>query len=312
MESGPLFHLLNSERDLVLPEQSPSAGGLLAMGGADFDRECAELTLELALSELGEENPQIAAGSSYRGERPGCLTLQSAQFLPLPHSREEAASVAVLFREAAAPHEALLLTGAAANEAAFKQMAPGRRILHLATHGFFLRSDCAGSLAGTRSIGGLVASSSDEADTEIDDPLLLSGLALAGANTRASAGADDEDGILTADEIAALDLEDVEWAVLSACDSGVGEVLPREGVFGLRRAFKLAGVRCVITSLWAVGDEPALDWMTHLYDARFNRHASTAEAMQMASRAVLDERRSAGLSTHPRHWGGFVAVGDWR
>jgi CHAT domain-containing protein len=74
-------------------------------------------------------------------------------------------------------------------------------------------------------------------------------LALAGANRRASAGPEDEDGILTAEEVAALDPEGVEWAVLSACDTGVGEVRAGEGVFGLRRAFQVSGVNTVIMSL---------------------------------------------------------------
>ena len=76
---------------------------------------------------------------------------------------------------------------------------------------------------------------------------------------------DQEDGILTAEEVAALDLGGVEWAVLSACDTGVGEIKAGEGVFGLRRAFQIAGVRTVIMSLWAVDDQAARRWMRALY-----------------------------------------------
>src|SRR6185295_16519360 len=114
-----------------------------------------------------------------------------------------------------------------------KSAAVGRRVLHVATHGFFLGGDCAS--AGTRSRGFTIR---DEPEAPpIPDlglsPLLVSGLAFAGANERRSAGSVEDDGVLTAEEIASLDLTGVEWAVLSACDTGVGEIGAGEGVFGL-------------------------------------------------------------------------------
>ena len=102
-------------------------------------------------------------------------------------------------------------TGAAASEAAFKQQAAGKRVLHLATHGFFLGGKCASALEASEKPRGKTPVSLTG-----ENPLLLSGFALAGANHRQAAGPDEEDGILTAEEIAALDLSGVEWAVLSA------------------------------------------------------------------------------------------------
>ena len=145
-----------------------------------------------------------------------------------------------------------------------------------------------------------------------ENPLLLSGLALSGANRRALASADGDDGILTAEEVAGLDLSGVEWAVLSACDTGVGEIAAGEGVFGLRRAFQIAGARSVIMSLWSVEDLSTRAWMKALYEGRFDRNLSTADAVHEASLAVLRDRRSKGLSTHPFYWAAFVAAGDWR
>ena len=142
--------------------------------------------------------------------------------------------------------------------------------------------------------------------------MLLSGLVLAGANHRQAAGEGEEDGILTAEEIAAMDLNGVEWAVLSACDTGSGPVRAGEGVFGLRRAFQVAGVRTIIMSLWAVEDQSARRWMTALYEARFEKGRNTAQAVRQASARMLDERRAKGQSTHPFYWAGFVAAGDWR
>jgi CHAT domain-containing protein len=145
-----------------------------------------------------------------------------------------------------------------------------------------------------------------------ESPLLRSGLALAGADQRDQAGPGEDDGILTAEEIAALDLSGVEWAVLSACDTGVGEVRAGEGVFGLRRAFQIAGARTLIMSLWSVDDESTREWMTALYEARLRDGLSTAESVRQASLGVLEARRKAGESAHPFYWAAFVAAGDWR
>ena len=142
--------------------------------------------------------------------------------------------------------------------------------------------------------------------------LLLSGLALSGANRRSSDLTDGDDGILTAEEVAALDLAGVEWAVLSACDTGVGEIRAGEGVFGLRRAFQIAGARSVIMSLWSVEDQSTRSWMKALYEGRFERNRATADAVHEASLTVLRDRRSKGLRTHPFYWAAFVAAGDWR
>lgn len=143
------------------------------------------------------------------------------------------------------------------------------------------------------------------------DPLQLSGLVLAGANLRDQAAAGEEDGILTAAEIAAMDLDGVEWAVLSACDTGRGAAAVGDGVLGLRRAFRVAGAGTVIMSLWKVADEPTREWMVELHRAR-NSGMETAEAVHEASRRVLVRRRTAGESTHPFFWAGFIASGDWR
>jgi CHAT domain-containing protein len=142
--------------------------------------------------------------------------------------------------------------------------------------------------------------------------LLLSGLALAGANQRASAGPEDDDGILTAEEVTSLNLEGVDWAVLSACDTGLGEIKAGEGVFGLRRAFQLAGARTVVMSLWSVDDQATRAWMRALYEGRFQRKLATADAVHAASLTMLRERRAKGQSTHPFYWAAFVAAGDWR
>src|SRR5205085_30138 len=149
--------------------------------------------------------------------------------------------------------------GDQATEAAVKQAAPGHRVIHFATHGFVLNQGLAPADPASRGVGVVEAAPISSVSVPVD-PLLLAGLALAGANHR---GRDEgaEDGILTAAEIASMDLAGTDWAVLSACKSGLGVVSRGEGVLGLRRAFEIAGCHTVIASLWAVGDQATREWM---------------------------------------------------
>jgi CHAT domain-containing protein/tetratricopeptide (TPR) repeat protein len=299
-ERGPLVHRLAAERDLMPPDAGDAAGqGLLALGGADF---------ETAVEAAGPPRAAPAAPASGRapdGDSP------RVRFAALPHTREEATEVARLWEEARARGEAdqaLTRVGPEASEAAFKRLAPGREVVHVATHGFALGPEAAGpSAEGTRAVGAVVAGSRPRARRAT---VLLPGLALAGANRSPDPGA--EDGFLTAEEITALDLSGVRWAVLSACETGRGDPDAVEAVQGLHRAFRRAGVRTVIMSLWAVDDQATRAWMRRLYHARLAGGEDTAESARSACREVLRERRARGLDTHPFHWAAFVAAGDWR
>jgi CHAT domain-containing protein len=232
----------------------------------------------------------------------------------VPAAAREAREIFKLWRKAPLSREqeakTVVLQGAQASEEAFKAYAPGSRVLHVSTHGFFLGRDCRSAVA-TRGVSTISSGKTAEASPDSGNPLLLSGLALAGSNHRDLAGPEEEDGILTAEEISALDLSGVQWAVLSACDTGVGEVKAGEGVFGLRRAFKTAGAGTLIMSLWSVDDESTLQWMRALYASRFVDDRPTAEAVRDACLEVLRSRREEGRSTHPFYWAAFVAVGDW-
>jgi CHAT domain-containing protein len=108
-----------------------------------------------------------------------------------------------------------------------------------------------------------------------------------------------------------MDLSNVDWAVLSACNTGNGEVHDGEGVLGLQRAFRVAGARSVVMTLWPVEDDLTRQFMHELYAQRLGLHASTADAMWNAERKLLLARRAAGQSTHPWYWAGFVGSGGW-
>jgi CHAT domain-containing protein len=273
-EAGPLLHLLSAERDLTAPASVAEGTELLAVANPDF-ASIARRT-----------------GSTLRGSRSTCGDFARLQFGPLPGSRQEVDAIAAIWRSRG--WHAVELSGTQASEAAVKQSAANKRVVHLATHGFFLDANCPDTSIGR------------------ENPLLRSGLAFSGANRRQEAGREQEDGVLTAEEAASLDLQAAEWVVLSGCDTGVGDVRVGEGVLGLRRAFLEAGARTLIASLWPVGDEDARQWMTSLYRARFVSRHSTIEAIRDADVQQLRSRRAAGRSTHPFYWAGFVAVGDWR
>jgi CHAT domain-containing protein/Tfp pilus assembly protein PilF len=313
IETGPKIHYLSAERDLV-PFEAPASGkGLLAVGAPAFDETRYFAALSVQPAPLRESAATLpAAAQGFRGMRSSCGDFKNMRFEDLPGSRREVEQVAGLWaRRGPAPEASenvVSLTGSLASEAEFKRLAAGHRVLHLATHGFILGGDCAPSPASSaNAVGEQVPT-----PTTGENPLRLSGLALAGANHRDAAGPDEEDGVLTAEEIAALDLSGVEWVVLSACDTGLGEVQRGEGVFGLRRAFQVAGARTLIMSLWPVDDRSTEHWMTALYRNRFLHGMSTADAVNQASLELLRQRRAKHLSTHPFYWAAFVAAGDWR
>lgn len=303
-EVGPVVHYLNSERDLVtLGKDRVSGTGLLALGDPAFDRVSSNRSV--ARSRGAQEE---GSRGHYR-DAFDCSDFQSVRFSRLPKSGMEARDIARIWDD---PAHTTVLTGAEADEHTFKEDAPGHRVLHLATHGFFLGGICETAAPNTRGIGGTSPLAYRPPAKRPVNPTQLSGLALAGANERASAGPDDEDGVLTAEEIASLNLSGTDWAVLSACDTGRGKIQVGEGVLGLRRAFQVAGARTVIMSLWAVDDASTRQWMEALYHGRVEQKLDTADAVRAANLNVLRARRAQARSTDPFHWAGFVAAGDWR
>jgi CHAT domain-containing protein/tetratricopeptide (TPR) repeat protein len=300
IEKGPVLHLLSAERELVtLPRRSPGSG-MLAIGGPAF-----QSTMPLA---------KTGSGGVSRGST-DCQDFSSFEFEPLPASEREIHDLAALWGSRST---SVVLTGKEATEGALKRLSPGKEIVHIASHGFFLRNGCGYEAPGTRDrgIGGVVRKP-PRARPQVgnnkvgDNPLLLSGVALAGANGRNQATSGDDDGILTAEEIASLDLSRVSWVVLSACDTGLGEIQSGEGVLGLRRAFQIAGAGTLVMSLWSVEDHATREWMGALYRNRLQHHMPASTAVWEASRSVLRDRRAHGHSTHPFYWAGFVAAGDW-
>lgn len=184
----------------------------------------------------------------------------------------------------------------AASETAFKQLGktgPSPNILHLATHGYFFPDPKKGAKLGFHSA---------------EHPLIRSGLILAGANKAWNGGETipgGEDGILTAYEIAQMDLSNTELVVLSACETGLGDIQGNEGVYGLQRAFKMAGAKHVIMSLWNVKDRQSMEFMTAFYSEWLENKKEIPLAFQAAQKTI---REKYALPFNPFLWAGFVLI----
>jgi CHAT domain-containing protein/tetratricopeptide (TPR) repeat protein len=256
-----------------------------------------------------------AAGLSAAGTIAGALPA----FPRLDSTRAEIAAIRDSYELRQENGEVRVLRRAGATEEAFRREAGRCRWLHVATHGFFAPEGLRSAL-GTNA-GGISAWGREERAVGYH-PGLLSGLALSGANTPPEG--DGDDGILTALEVAALDLSNVEVAVLSACETGLGEVAAGEGVMGLQRAFQVAGARTTVTSLWKVPDVATQLLMQRFYENLWDKGMGKLEALRQAQLWLMREGGQRGVmlpeesreteSKHlpPYFWAAFVLSGDWR
>jgi tetratricopeptide (TPR) repeat protein/CHAT domain-containing protein len=227
------------------------------------------------------------------------LRTNSIVFRPLPETLEEGRLVA----------EALGVTPLLRDQATVTAVRNCRspRIVHFATHGFFLKD----GLPGGKSDLLLADSPGEELrfrpETGLHNPLLRSGLALAGANTFLSGGhlpSAAGNGLLTAEDIAGINLMGTEMAVLSACDTGIGVVRAGEGVYGLRRAFAVSGARTLVLSLWPVGDAAARLLMTDFYGRIISDDSlPRAEALRQSMLAMK------ARDSRPWYWAAFICQG---
>ena len=222
----------------------------------------------------------------------------SLSFSSLLGSRQEGEALNALFSQASQPVR--LYMGAAATTDQLKQaIAP--QILHIATHGFFLADPTLAPLPPGES------SVARQPSLPIPNPLMRSGLAMAGANRTMTAG---NGGLLTALDLVGLNLLGTQLAVLSACDTGRGNIRNGEGVYGLRRALAIAGVQSQVISLWPVEDLATKELMVDYYqrllanEEPMGRH----EALRQAQLAMLH----SPAHRHPYYWAAFIASGDWR
>jgi CHAT domain-containing protein/Tfp pilus assembly protein PilF len=259
---------LSSGRDLLrLQVQRPSRSDAVVVADPLFGDQPAP-----------GDAPAASGAAAGRRSLTSVENLASAYFAPLRGTALEAQRIKELFPEAT------ILARERATTLAVGQLdAP--RLLHIATHGFFIQ----------------------DPKRRIANPLLRSGLALTGANlvSEQKTGA-GRAGLLTALEASNLDLWGTKLVTLSACDTGIGEIRNGEGVYGLRRAFFLAGAETVVMSLWPVSDYVTRELMTDYYRG-LKQGLGRGDALRRAQRTMVARRGRE----HPFYWASFIQAGEW-
>ena len=299
------------------PRSEPDPGPLLAVGAVQYDEQPPSVPKPEQLfafrpAERGSRALWSAERAAGVVEAAAAGPFQVFPFLLparpswgyLPGTLREIEAV----RRLAEPRPVRLRQGSEASTAQVLRDLPQARYALLATHGFFadpeFRSVFLLNEAAFRHQG-----REGRAAPGARNPLVLSGLVLAGAN-RPSAAEEMSVGdgsILTAEMIASLPLEKLELVVLSACDTGLGEVAGGEGVYGLQRAFHMAGAQTTVASLWQVDDEITQELLTRYFENLWHKGLGRLEALRQAQLAV---RRGEGNRAHPRYWAAWVLSGD--
>ncbi len=287
-------HYLATGRDLVrnnVPGRATE--GLAIFADPDFDAMASS-----RLAANGRSNGNADSNAAANGL--SAMTMRSRLFGPplkrLPGTRVEAEAVHGQWK-VSSEEPVREFYGEFATEDALKACAGGCRVLYLATHGF------------SSTVGGEQSSPASPWPHYIEPESYANGLCLAGANRLAvdSIANGLEDGMLTMEEVAAMDLAGTDFVILSACESGLGDIESGEGVLGLRRAFQLAGARSVISALWQLDDRTTAEFMAEL----FARGQSTiADALRAAAIRRLTDMRKRQIKDHPFLWAGLVVSGE--
>ncbi len=279
---------LAAGRDLIRlnERRHANAGPPMVIADPDFD-----------LADSGEPSVRGDGSAVERGKLSRAMSGGNLRFEPLAEVRFEAERIAGLLGVKARTREQ-------AREGPLKSCT-SPRILHIATHGFFFEDQDARARESPRFLE-VEGKTQASLMSRMENPLLRSGLALAGANTFLSGKtvpADAEDGLLTAEDVTGMDLSGTQLVVLSACETGLGEVRVGEGVFGLRRAFDMAGAETLVMSLWKVPDRQTRELMEEYY-VRLLQDGPRAESLREAQRAI-----KARYLDSVHCWGAFICQG---
>ena len=246
-------------------EKQEKQTDVLVLGGVKYDDAPVQATM--AMAERGQDDPKAAPVLASKGG-----------WRYLPGTSQEAEAIRKLAEQRQSKTH--YLSGTEAGVEQMRQELPKARIAHLATHGFFADPKFRSVFQLDEKLFAMRGQERVGAGALL--PSLLSGLVFAGANRPETPGR----GIVTAEELFDLDLTGMELAVLSACETGLGDVGGGEGVFGLQRAFHVAGCQNVIASLWKVNDVATMVLMEEFYRNLWEKKLSKREALRQAQLTV--------------------------
>lgn len=280
------IRFLVTGRDLVRGETDFKVSNPVIFADPDFNLEPA--AVEAAAQQV-LQTPPSQRNTLRAVAKSGKFKLGTVS--RLPGTKSEAEAVLPQLEQFTAK-KATIYSGKSALEAVFKAVRqPG--VLVLATHGFFEEED-----------------SSENKSQSSPNPLLRCGLLLAGCNKPIDASVSDgEDGILTGLEIVNADLRGTDLVVLSACETGLGEVRNGEGVSGLRQAFQLAGARSVVSTLWQIPDRETAKLMTNFFVGLAETH-DKSKSLRESQLKLIESRRDRNGAAHPFFWAAFTITGQ--
>ncbi len=295
------LRIVSSTKDILRgPRKTSTNDSSVLVGNPAFDldeaQERAALESLHAAPAAADAAPEAQEIVSLRSRE-----LESGKLDPLPGTQIEVEEIAKLLEKQR--WQAQIYTREHALKEAVMEV-KGPRVLHLATHGFFEADQKTDQRENDES-------SASEQPASVEDPMLRSGLFFAGANRRLSGHAtpaDLDDGVLTAYEASQLNLQGTELVVLSACETGLGEVAAGEGVFGLRRALQVAGADSVLMSMWAVPDKETQELMVLFYE-KWLSGKDKPEALREAQLEMRARVKARYGEDRPQYWGAFVIVG---
>lgn len=296
-EIYPLLYI-GSGRDLVRKQSDEVSKSVVVFADPVFD-----------VSGKASSAKEMLAMRSAEADVFGTINLP-----PLPGTKAEAEQLEVI--AAGAGWDIETTTGEEATESRVREAKkPG--ILHLATHGFYLNSHSPSTEDGTRgmSVVGLNREEDKKRNENGVDPMRASGVALSGAQrtlrlwSQRKAPETQTDGILTAEEVASLDLNGTWLVTLSACETGVGEARSGEGVFGLRRAFMMAGAENLLMTLWPVADDTTASIMADFYKEALATGDAPGSLAKVQRDWLVKLREEKGLAAAIREAGPFAMVG---